>query len=91
MLRSTHRYREGMSEFDYAKCSKPFMSQDGTRAFMQARAFDGWILARADGTFTAVCPTYPDGYYPDAVVVEAIPAGAVPARTALPTVERPHP
>lgn len=45
---------------------------------MRARDFEGWILARADGTFTAVCPTYPDGYHPDAVVVEAIPEGSMP-------------
>jgi hypothetical protein len=67
-----------MSEFNYTKCSKPFTSQDEARDFMRARSFDGWILRRADGTYTAVCPEYPDGFYPDAVVVEAFPAGAVP-------------
>ncbi len=76
-----------MSEFDYGKCTKPFTSQDEAREFMRARAFDGWILARADGTFTAVCPTYPHGFYPDAVVVEAFPEGTVPGRAALPTVD----
>ena len=69
-----------MSEFDYMKCSKPFASQDEARDFMRERSFDGWILRRAGGTYTAVCPEYPDGFYPDAVVVEAFPAGAVPER-----------
>ena len=69
-----------MSEFNYTTCSKPFTSQDEAREFMRERSFDGWILLRDDGSYTAVCPTYPDGYYPDAVVVEAFPAGALPER-----------
>ena len=74
-----------MSEFNYTKCSKPFTSQDEARDFMVARGFGGSILARADGTFTAVCPTYPDGYYPDAVVVETVAeAATVPAAATLP-------
>ena len=39
---------------------------------MIEKDFKGQILAREDGTFTAVCPTYPEGYYPDAVTVEVI-------------------
>jgi len=39
---------------------------------MLEKDFKGSILAREDGTFTAVCPTYPEGYYPDAVTVEVI-------------------
>ncbi len=39
---------------------------------MLAKKFKGSILAREDGNFTAVCPTYPEGYYPDAVTVEVI-------------------
>ena len=61
-----------MSEFNYTKCSKPFQTQLEAREFMLAKDFKGSILAREDGTFTAVCPTYPEGYYPDAVTVEVI-------------------
>ena len=61
-----------MSEFNYTKCSKPFSSHQEARNFMIERDFKGSILAREDGTFTAVCPTYPEGYYPDAVAVEII-------------------
>jgi len=61
-----------MSEFNYTKCSKPFQTQLEAREFMLEKDFKGSILAREDGTFTAVCPTYPDGYYPDAVTVEVI-------------------
>ena len=61
-----------MSEFNYTKCSKPFQTQVEAREFMLEKDFKGSILAREDGTFTAVCPTYPEGYYPDAVTVEVI-------------------
>ena len=64
-----------MSEFNYTKCAKPFLSQDQAREFMVSKNFDGTILARSDGTFTAVCPTYPEGYYPDATAVERVNAG----------------
>lgn len=65
-----------MSEFNYTKCAKPFMSVDEARRFMVEKSFDGSILAREDGTYTAVCPTYPEGYYPDAVTVEVVSEGA---------------
>ena len=44
---------------------------------MLEKDFKGQILAREDGTFTAVCPTYPEGYYPDAVTVEVIDDSAL--------------
>lgn len=59
-----------MSEWNYTKCAKPFESVDDARAFMQAKDFAGHILKRESG-YTAVCPTYPDGYYPDAILVES--------------------
>jgi len=65
-------YSDFMSEFNYTKCSKPFQSQQEARDFMLEKKFKGSILAREDGNFTAVCPTYPEGYYPDAVTVEVI-------------------
>lgn len=61
-----------MSEWNYTKCAKPFSSQDEAREFMVSRGFGGHILKRDHGGFTAVCPTYPEGYYPDAVVVESV-------------------
>lgn len=61
-----------MSEWNYTKCSKPFTSVEDARNFMVEKNFEGQILAREDGTFTAVCPTYPEGYYPDAVKVEEV-------------------
>jgi hypothetical protein len=66
-----------MSEFNYTKCSKPFQSHREARDFMVNKEFKGSILAREDGTFTAVCPTYPEGYYPDAVTVEVIDDSAL--------------
>ena len=44
---------------------------------MVTKDFEGSILAREDGTYTAVCPTYPEGYYPDAVTVEVIDKSAL--------------
>ena len=71
-----------MSEWNYTKCAKPFGSQQEARDFMVSRGFAGQILKRDNGGFTAVCPTYPEGYYPDAVSVETIDeaALAVPSR-----------
>lgn len=63
-----------MSEFNYTKCAKPFTSQEEARNFMLSRKLLGSILIREDGTYTAVCPTYPNGYYPDAKKVEEITA-----------------
>lgn len=64
-----------MSEWNYTKCAKPFNSQAEAREFMVSKNFAGHILRRADGTYTAVCPTYPEGYYPDAVGVETVAGG----------------
>ena len=61
-----------MSEWNYTKCSKPFESVDQARAFMLEHGFAGQILLRDHGGYTAVCPTYPEGYYPDAVSVATI-------------------
>jgi len=38
---------------------------------MESKDFAGYILQREAG-FTAVCPTYPEGYYPDATKVAEI-------------------
>lgn len=61
-----------MSDWNYTKCAKPFATREEAREFMLKRGFDGHILARDNGCFTAVCPTYPEGYYPDAVLVETV-------------------
>ena len=60
-----------VSEWNYTKCSKPFESQQAAVDYLQVKDFAGLILKRTQG-FTAVCPTYPDGYYPDAVVVAEV-------------------
>jgi len=57
-----------MSEWNYTKCSKPFESVEDALEFMVSRSFEGQVLQRTHG-YTAVCPTYPDGYYPDATPV----------------------
>ena len=57
-----------MSEWNYTKCSKPFESVEDALEFMVSNSFDGQVLVRAEG-FSAVCPTYPDGFYPDAIPV----------------------
>ncbi|MDP7007089.1 MAG: hypothetical protein QGG57_02725 [Candidatus Poseidoniia archaeon] len=57
-----------MSEWNYTSCSKPFDSVEEALEFMQARKFSGQVLKRTE-EYTAVCPTYPEGYYPDAVSV----------------------
>jgi hypothetical protein len=64
-----------MSEWNYTKCAKPFESQEEAREFMVSKNFAGHILRRANGGYTAVCPTYPEGYYPDAVAVETVEPG----------------
>ena len=61
-----------MSEWNYTKCAKPFATVAEARDFMMTRGFAGQILLRDHGGFTAVCPTYPEGYYPDAVSVDTI-------------------
>jgi hypothetical protein len=61
-----------MSEWNYTKCSTPFATQEEAREFMLQKGYGGHILLRDHGGFTAVCLTYPDGYYPDAIVVESI-------------------
>ena len=57
-----------MSEWNYTKCSKPFSNIEEALEFMIANSFDGQVLERAEG-YSAVCPTYPKGFYPDAVPV----------------------
>ena len=61
-----------MSEWNYTKCSKPFESIEQAKNFMLQRQFAGQILRRDHGGYTAVCPTYPEGYYPDAISVMTI-------------------
>ena len=60
-----------MSEWNYTKCAKPFTSVEEAREYLQEKDFAGWILQREVG-FSAVCPTYPEGFYPDATVVEEV-------------------
>ena len=57
-----------MSEWNYTKCSKPFESVEEALEFMISRSYEGQVLQRTKG-YTAVCSTYPEGYYPDAVPV----------------------
>lgn len=64
-------YSGGMSEWNYTKCSKPFESQAEAETYLNERDFAGYVLKRLHG-YTAVCPTYPEGYYPDAVTVSEI-------------------
>lgn len=61
-----------MSEWNYNKCSKPFETIEEAKEFMVSNSFDGQILKRGNGGYTAVCPTYPEGFYPDAVFVEEV-------------------
>lgn len=72
-----------MSEWNYAKCAKPFASQEEAKAFMLEREFAGQILLRENGGYTAVCPTYPEGYYPDAVSVETVSESDFASNTSL--------
>ena len=60
-----------MSEWNYTECAKPFETEAAAREFLVSRDFAGWILKRDVG-YTAVCPTYPAGFYPDAMVVAEI-------------------
>lgn len=60
-----------MSEWNYTKCAKPFTSVDEARDYLTGKDFAGWILKRDNG-YSAVCPTYPEGFYPDAVKVEVV-------------------
>ena len=64
-------YADSMSEWNYTKCAKPFESREAALSYMQERDFAGYVLKRNRG-YTAVCPTYPEGYYPDASVVAEI-------------------
>ena len=57
-----------MSEWNYTKCSKPFNSIKEALDYMITNSFDGQVLERSNG-YSAVCPTYPEGFYPDAVPV----------------------
>jgi hypothetical protein len=60
-----------MSEWNYTKCAKPFTSVEEAREYLTGKDFAGWILKRDNG-YSAVCPTYPEGFYPDATVVEEV-------------------
>ena len=73
-----------MSEWNYTKCAKPFTSVEEAREYMMSRGFEGHILARDNGGYTAVCPTYPEGFYPDAIRVETV-TGSAPQ--ALPVIQ----
>ena len=64
-------YGESVSDWNYTKCAKPFASEEEAREYMESKDFAGYILQREVG-FTAVCPTYPEGYYPDATKVAEI-------------------
>ena len=68
-----------MSEWNYTQCAKPFETVEQAREYMVSRNFAGQILLRNHGGYTAVCPTYPEGYYPDAISVEAITIDELPA------------
>jgi hypothetical protein len=60
-----------MSEWNYTKCSKPFDSEADALEYMKSKDLAGYVLKRETG-YSAVCPTYPDGFYPDAVLVSEI-------------------
>ena len=64
-------YCWGMSEWNYTQCSQPFPSQADAEQYLRDKDFAGYVLKRLDG-YTAVCPTYPEGFYPDAVTVSEI-------------------
>lgn len=64
-------YCGGMSEWNYTQCSQPFSSQADAEKYLRDKDFAGYVLKRLDG-YTAVCPTYPEGFYPDAVTVSEI-------------------
>lgn len=68
-----------MSEWNYTQCAKPFETVEQAREYMVSRNFAGQILLRDHGGYTAVCPTYPEGYYPDAVSVETITIDGSPS------------
>ena len=76
-----------MSEWNYTKCAKPFTSVDEAREYMMSRGFEGQILARDNGGYTAVCPTYPEGFYPDAIPVETVTGLAPPTLPVIPPAE----
>jgi hypothetical protein len=73
-----------MSEWNYTQCAKPFSSVEEAREYMISRGFEGHILARDNGGYTAVCPTYPEGFYPDAVPVATV---TLDSPTPLPVIE----
>ena len=72
-----------MSEWNYTECAKPFTSVDEAREYMMSRGFEGQILARDNGGYTAVCPTYPEVFYPDAIPVETVTGQAPPTLPVL--------
>lgn len=60
-----------MSEWNYTECARPFESKEEALMFMINRDLAGFVLERTVG-FTAVCPTYPEGFYADAKVVASL-------------------
>ena len=60
------------TNWNVAKCTESFDSCEEALSYMSSHSFDGMILEREDDTFTAVCPTYPDGFYPDAKIIKKV-------------------
>ena len=60
-----------MSEWNYTKCTKPFETESDAVEYMESRDLAGYVLKRETG-YSAVCPTYPDGFYSDAIVISEI-------------------
>ena len=53
-------------------CVKEFSSLEVAIEFFCAKKYDGHILERSDGTFSAVCLEYPDGFYADAKIIKTL-------------------
>ena len=61
-----------ITNWNVSKCAESFDSYEESLSYMSSHSFDGMILEREDGTFSAVCPTYPDGFYPDAKIIKKV-------------------
>ena len=61
-----------MNQWNVSKCAVSFNSVDDAMNYMCSHKYDGLILERDDGTFSAVCPEYPEGFYPDAKTVKEV-------------------
>ena len=70
-----------MSDWNYIECARPFETEEAAIAYMRERDFAGYVLKRDHG-FTAVCPTYPEGYYPDAKILTEIENSKLELRAA---------